>query len=94
MNRNFGFPVILLLAIGVPMAVSGMFPVSLGLLFVAAAGVLYLLSRMREETFNYAMTWAIMAIASFAVIVIYIGLMKLEIFFPWLRTVLLWPLKP
>ena len=94
MNQNFGLPVILLLAVGVPMAVSGMFPVLLGILFIAAAGVLYLLSRRRKETFSFAITWAVMVIAVFTVTLIYIGLMKLEIFFPWVRTVLMWPLKP
>ena len=94
MNQNFGLPVILLLTIGVSMAVSGMFPVFLGLLFIAAAGVLYLLNRRREETFSFAMTWVIMVIAVFAAILIYIGLMKLEVFFPWVRTVLMWPVKP
>ena len=75
----------IVLALGVGAILTGI-PVFFGLLFVASAGVLWLIGRKGGRD---AITWlAIVLLVAFGVD---IGLMKLaENYVPWLHTILTW----
>lgn len=89
MNRNFYIPLILILIVAVFMAISGDYPLSSCILLVLGAFAVLGVGKKTEYNFTYM--WLAGLISLMICMILSIGLAKLAIDIPWIRTVWLWP---
>ena len=89
MDRNVRIPLIIILATVVMLMLSGEYPLSIGIFVLLMGLIILLVGKKVNWDHGRMMLWGLpLALVALA---LYVGLLLLGNYIPWLQVILLWP---